>query len=76
MKTTDYDKLQESFDSIVDALSKFVEQVKDVFIKVYDSIKEMLNKKISIRTKRYKKGKRYIHSYKKITLLDYIKLNE
>lgn len=69
----DYDKLKESFNKIADVISKFVDQVKDIFMNVYASLKDMLNKKVSVRTKKYKKGKRYVHSYKKIKLVDYIR---
>ncbi len=72
-KTIEYEKLQALVDKIVNIISKFVAQVKEVFIKAWSSVKDILNKKISVRTKKYKKGKRYVHSYKKIKLFDCIR---
>ena len=56
-KTIEYEKLQALVDKIVNIISKFVAQVKEVFIKAWSSVKDILNKKISVRTKKYKKGK-------------------
>lgn len=61
-------KIYEDIKPFIELMNRIWMQVKDILIDVYNNLKEFLMKKVSIKTKSYKKGKKYVHSYKKIEL--------
>lgn len=54
--------------SVGETVIELWEAVKRIFIEVYKEIKERLTRKVSVRTKAKRKGKRYVHNYKKFEL--------
>lgn len=66
MKLTDEQK--EVIKKCVQIVTELFQHMKKAFIQVYEQVKEFLNKKVSIKTKSFKKGNKYIHSYKYVEL--------
>lgn len=67
-------KMYENLKPFIEKINRIWEAVKELFIKVWIQLKKFLEIKVSIRTKSFKKGKKYIHSYKKIELWKWVKL--
>lgn len=53
---------------IIDKVYEIAKAIADTIIEIYNWLKEILISKVSIKQKKRKKGKKYIHSYKKIEL--------
>lgn len=69
-------KIYKDIKPFIELMNRIWESIKDLVIDAYKSLKEFLQKKVPIRTKSYKKGKRYIHSYKKKELWKVLKLDD
>lgn len=57
----------------IERLQQVINQIRDIFMNIWNQIREILDSPISIRTNIHKKGKRYVHNYKRISLFDYIR---
>lgn len=66
-------KLEETLQPVIECISKLFDEIKTIFLKVYENLKTFLSTKISIKSKSYKKGKKYIHSYRKLELWKYVR---
>lgn len=53
---------------IIDKIYEIAEEVANKLNSMYEWVKEFLTLKVSIKQKKRKKGRKYIHSYKKIEL--------
>ena len=53
---------------IIDKVCEIAKAIADTINEIYNWLKEILISKVSIKQKKRKKGKKYIHSYKKIEL--------
>ena len=62
------EELYEKIKPIIDAVYKIAEAIVSTAVEAWKQLKEYLTTKVSARTKKTKKGKKYIHSYKKIEL--------
>lgn len=69
-------KLYEDIRPFVEIIIKIWEAVREIVTKIYIQLIEFLKTKILIKTKSFKKGKRFIHGYKKIELWKWVKLND
>lgn len=67
-------KMYEDLKPFIETINRIWEAIKDLVIKVWTQFKNFLERKVSVRTKSFKKGKRYIHGYKKIELWKWAKL--
>lgn len=67
-KITFTDEQMETIKKCMDIIIKACESVKEIIIEAFNQLKGFLNKEVSIRTKKHKKGKKYIHNYIKIKL--------
>ncbi len=67
-------KIYEDIKPFIETINRIWEAVKELVTSVYIQLKNFLERKVSIRTKSFKKGKRHIHSYKKIELWKWVKL--
>lgn len=62
------EELYEKIKPVIDAVYKIAEAIVSNAVEAWKQLKEYLIAKVSVRTKKTKKGKKYIHSYKKIEL--------
>ena len=62
------EELYEKIKPVIDAVYKITEAIVSTAVEAWKQLKEYLTTKVSVRTKKTKKGKKYIHSYKKIEL--------
>ena len=62
------EKLYEKIKPVIDAVYEIAEAIANTAVEAWKQLKSYLTTKVSVRTKREKKGKKYIHSYKKIEL--------
>ena len=69
-------KIYKDIKPFIEVITRIWESLKEIAIKIYKNLKEFLERKISIRTKSFKKGKRYIHTYKKFELWKFVKLSK
>lgn len=60
--------LMESMRPFIELLERVWESIKITFQKFYEELKQFLYKKVPMKTKCYKKGKKYIHSYIKVKI--------
>ena len=52
----------------IELITRVWNAVKELVIRAYENLKEFLSRKASIKTKSYKKGKKYVHKYIHIKL--------
>lgn len=62
----------EQLKPVIELIENVWHQLKEILSAAYKHLKEYLEKDISTRTKKHKKGKKYIHNYKKIQLWKFL----
>ena len=62
-------QLMEKVRPIIEKVQEVYEKVKDIFINIWENVKKLLCKDITI-AKKQKKGKRIVYSLKKIKLYE------
>lgn len=64
--------IYEQIKPVIELIENVWQSLKEIFLIAYKQLKEYLEKDINIRTKKYKKGKRYICSYKRTQLWKFL----
>lgn len=62
------EELYEKIKPVIDAVYEIAETIASTVVEVWKQLTAYLTTKVSVRTKKTKKGKKFIHSYKKIEL--------
>ena len=62
------EELYEKIKLVIDAVYEIFETLASTAVEVWKQLTAYLTTKVSVRIKKTKKGKKYIHSYKKIEL--------
>lgn len=61
-------ELIEAMRPFVELMTRVWDGIKELVLKAYEELKKFLYKEIPIRAKCYRKGKKYIHGYKKVKM--------
>lgn len=61
-------EILEKINECLKSIRGLFEKIKNMFLNIFESIKEIIIKQVIVKKSKYKKGNKYIHSYIKVPI--------